>query len=148
MVTWKLVTTGDTTRGPTARSGHALFVFQGYLFLFGGWRDTLRANADGSQGVYFNNLMQFDRAKEQWLGLVSCLLASWTKHLPRRDMGVVVFKGSMIVFGGSSGDFAGVPDGFVGDIRTRGLPREWLWPTNGLSGFFDGLRRRSFENRR
>jgi len=127
VVTWKLITTGDTTRGPTARSGHALFVFQGSLFLFGGWRDTLRANADGSQGVYFNNLIQFDCAKEQWLGLVSVPagVADETPTL-RRDMGVVVFKESMIVFDGSSGDFAGVPDGFVGDIRTRGLPREWL----------------------
>ena len=119
-----------------ATSGHALFSSGVFVYLFGGWRDTQSLNADGSQGVYFNHLYRFDTSTLVWSKVISTASSEgdMTPN-PRRDFGIALVRGSVVVFGGSTRDLGGVAGGFVNDMRTRMLPRDWEWPDNGLPGF-------------
>jgi len=88
---WSIVTCrGDRSKKPEGRRSHSAFVYQGRIYIFGGFNSKIP--------MHFNDIWEFDPAQRSWqeiqpLGEGPC---------PRRRQSCIIVGHRMFLFGGTS----------------------------------------------
>lgn len=78
--------------GPSARSGHACFLWKSYMVVFGGFFEAAR------ETKFYNDVHIFNLQTEQWMALPASRLAM--KPEPRSACNVGIFGDKALVHGG------------------------------------------------
>lgn len=79
-----------SSRPPIGRRSHSAFVYEGYLYIFGGYNGNLQR--------HFNDLHRFDPVKNEW----SRLETAGDGPCPRRRQCCVLIGSKLYLFGGTS----------------------------------------------